>query len=270
MSSNNALIHTLLFLVIGSWGFAENAKDMPREDVVEVPAIGEGLCVHNLFQSNMVLQRDKPVAIWGWANPGEKVSVSFGGQTQSDKASIGLEDRIWKVTLPAMTANSEPQTLTVKGEDQTLTLENVLIGDVWILGGQSNMEEPLNNVENGKLEIVSANYPGIRILTVPAQNGSDFKWGFARLHEWSNWSGRHFRKGDWDVCSPEIVRELSAIGYVFARRLHMAAQVPIGVVNASRGGTTVETWTPTPVLKKIDTPEVKNLLADWDKKVTEF
>ena len=242
-------------------------KDMPRENVVDFPAFGEALCVHNLFQSNMVLQRDKPIPIWGWANPGEKVSISFAGQTKEDKAD---KDRAWKITLPAMEANAEAQTLTVNGKDKTLTLENVLIGDVWILGGQSNMEEPLQNVENGKLEIVSANYPGIRILTVPAQNGPKVKKGFARLHEWSNWSGRHFRKGDWDVCSPEIVRELSAIGYVFARRLHMAAQVPIGVIDASRGGTTVETWTPTPVLEKIETPEVKGLLAEWEKKVAEF
>jgi sialate O-acetylesterase len=132
------------------------------------------------------------------------------------------------------------------------------------------MEEPLNNVENGKLEIVSANYKGIRILTVPAQNGPTMKKGFARLHEWSNWSSRHFRKGDWDVCSPEVVRELSAIGYVFARRLHMAAQVPIGVIDASRGGTTVETWTPMPVLQKIDTPEVGAWLTEWDQKVADF
>jgi sialate O-acetylesterase len=200
-------------------------NEMPRENVVDFPAIGEKLCLHNLFQSNMVLQRDKPIPIWGWASPGEKVSVSFAGQTKEAKAE---KDRIWKVSLSAMEANAEPQTLTVHGKDAKLTLENVLIGDVWVLGGQSNMEEPLQHVENGQLEIVSANYPGIRILT------------------------------------------LSAIGYVFARRLHMAAQMPIGVIDASRGGTTVETWTPTPVLKKIETQEVKGLLAEWEKKVAEF
>ena len=189
-------------------------KKMPKEDVIDIPALGEGLCVHNLFQSNMVLQRGKPISVWGWANPGEKVIISFSGNTKEANAG---EDRAWKVTLPAMEANSEPQTLTVRGRDMSLALENILVGDVWILGGQSNMEEPLNNVENGKLEIVSAHYKSIRILTVPAQNGPKVKKGFARLHEWSNWSSRHFRKGDWDVCSPEIVRELSAIGYVFAR-----------------------------------------------------
>ncbi|MEC7395238.1 MAG: hypothetical protein VX839_10190 [Verrucomicrobiota bacterium] len=265
-SAQSLLIPTLLVLI---WlpDLLSQKMPMPKEDVIEVPAIGDGLCVHNLFQSNMILQRDKPIEIWGWAKPGEVVRVLFAGKSKEAKAG---KDREWKVTLPAMTANADPQTLNIKGKDQNLTLENVLIGDVWVLGGQSNMEEPLNNVENGKLEIVSANYPGIRILTVPAQNGPDTKKGFARLHEWSSWSNRHFRKGDWDVCSPEIARELSAIGYVFARRLHMAAQVPIGVIDASRGGTTVETWTPTPVLKKIETKEVKGLLAEWEKKVAEF
>ncbi|MEC7401395.1 MAG: hypothetical protein VX821_05320 [Verrucomicrobiota bacterium] len=265
-SAHSLLIPTLLFLI---WlpDLLSQKMPMPKEDVIEVPAIGDGLCVHNLFQSNMILQRDKPIEIWGWAKPGEVVRVLFAGKSKEAKAG---KEREWKVTLPAMTANADPQTLNIKGKDQNLTLENVLIGDVWVLGGQSNMEEPLNNVENGKLEIVSANYPGIRILTVPAQNGPDTKKGFARLHEWSSWSNRHFRKGDWDVCSPEIARELSAIGYVFARRLHMASQVPIGVIDASRGGTTVETWTPTPVLKKIETKEVKGLLAEWEKKVAEF
>ena len=265
-SAHSLLIPTLLVLI---WlpDLLSQKMPMPKEDVIEVPAIGDGLCVHNLFQSNMILQRDKPIEIWGWAKPGEMVRVLFAGKSKEAKAG---KDREWKVTLPAMTANADPQTLNIKGKDQNLTLENVLIGDVWVLGGQSNMEEPLNNVENGKLEIVSANYPGIRILTVPAQNGPETKKGFARLHEWSSWSNRHFRKGDWDVCSPEIARELSAIGYVFARRLHMAAQVPIGVIDVSRGGTTVETWTPTPVLKKIETKEVKGLLAEWEKKVAEF
>ena len=265
-SAHSLLIPTL-FVLIWLPDLLSQKMPMPKEDVIEVPAIGDGLCVHNLFQSNMILQRDKPIEIWGWAKPGEVVRVLFAGKSKEAKAG---KDREWKVTLPAMTANAVPQTLNIKGKDQNLTLENVLIGDVWVLGGQSNMEEPLNNVENGKLEIVSANYPGIRILTVPAQNGPDTKKGFARLHEWSSWSNRHFRKGDWDVCSPEIARELSAIGYVFARRLHMASQVPIGVIDASRGGTTVETWTPTPVLKKIETKEVKGLLAEWEKKVAEF
>ena len=240
---------------------------MPRENVVEIPAIGEGLCVSNVFQSNMVLQRDKPVQIWGWASAGEQVVVRFG---KKELATTAAADRSWRITVPAMSANSAPQALTVRGAEKTLTLDNILIGDVWILGGQSNMEFPLDRIENGQLEIVSANYDNIRILTVPAANGPELKKGFARLHEWSGWFGRHYRKGDWDVCSPEIARELSAIGYVFARRIHMTAQVPIGIIDASRGGTTVETWTPDNVLRKMESKPVKTLLTEWDQKVSDW
>lgn len=243
------------------------AEPMPKADVIEVPAIGEGLCVNNLFQSNMVIQRDKPISIWGWAVPGEKVSVSLGGTSQ--EATAG-KDRAWKVTFPAIPANRQPQSITVKGATKTLTLDNILVGDVWVLGGQSNMEFPLTNVENGNLEIVSANFPEIRLLTVPSDEGPDKKVAFARLHEWSDWSGRHFRKGDWDVCTPKTVAEMSAIGYVFARRIHMASGVPIGVIDTSRGGTTVETWTPDSALRNIDTPQVRTLLADWDAKVSSW
>lgn len=258
---------TLLLTVIATFATIVAKEEMPKEHVVDVPAIGTGLCVHNLFQSNMVLQRDKPVAIWGWAEPGEEVSVAFTDQTQTATAD---KDRVWKISLNAMQANATPSQLTIKGKEKTLTLDNILVGDVWILGGQSNMEFPLDRVENGKLEIVSANYPEIRILTVPAQNGPDEKAGFPRFHEWSGWFNRHYRKGDWDVCSPEIARELSAIGYVFARRIHMASQIPIGVIDASRGGTTLETWTPVPVLEEIKTTEVGDLLSTWNEEIADW
>lgn len=254
-------------LLQGTLNAQDRAPKMPRADVIDVPSTGDGLCVSNVFQANMVLQRDKPVSIWGWADAGEKVTATIGGK---DQATTAAKDRSWKVTLPAMVASSDPHTLTVTGANQSLTLNNILIGDVWVLGGQSNMEFPLDRIENGQLEIVSANFPSIRILTVPALNGPDRKSDFPRLHEWSGWFGRHYRKGDWDECSPEIARELSAIGYVFARRVHMATQVPIGLIDASRGGTTVETWTPDAVLRQMDSPQVKSLLADWDQKVGEW
>jgi sialate O-acetylesterase len=253
----------LLFAITG---YAD--EPLPKgEHVIVVPAIGDTLCVHNLFQSNMVIQRDKPIRVWGWATAGEEVRVSFAGQEQSAKAD---DDRAWSVELPAQTANSTPQQMTVQGKDKTLSLENVVIGDVWILGGQSNMEHPISRVEEGDLEIVSANYPNIRMLTVPAQNGAELRKGFPIYHEWSGWWGRHSRKGDWEICTPDTVRELSAIGYVFARRLHATAGIPIGVIDASRGGTTVEAWTPNLVLRKIDTPEVKEKLTEWDEKVAAF
>lgn len=257
---------TACFVLISQFASAQN-RSMPRESVIDVPGMGEGLCVSNVFQTNMVLQRDKPVVIWGWASSGENVTVEFAGHKQSVAAS---SDRSWRVSLPAMDASNTPQDLTIKGDSQTVTLTNILLGDVWVLGGQSNMEFPLDRIENGQLEIVSANYPDIRVLTVPALNGPETKSGFPRLHEWSSWFGRHYRKGDWDACTPKIARELSAIGYVFARRVHMATQVPIGVIDASRGGTTVETWTPHDVLQEIGSPLVDELLTEWDQKVNSW
>jgi hypothetical protein len=122
------------------------AQSMPREDVVDVPAIGDGLCVSNIFQTNMVLQRDKPIHVWGWAEPGEQVTITFADGAASAEAG---KDRAWKVTLPAAPANSKSQQMTVKGKGKTLVLDNILVGDVWVLGGQSNMEFELAKVENG-------------------------------------------------------------------------------------------------------------------------
>jgi sialate O-acetylesterase len=260
---------SVLGIVLTSLGSADLfGQRLPREDVIDVPAVGSGLCVSNLFQTNMVLQRDKPLRIWGWADPAAEITVTFADQQVSTQANA---DRSWSVTLQALPTNRTPQSLTVTDGTTTLVLDNLLIGDVWVLGGQSNMEFELAKVENGALEIASANYPEIRILTVPYGQGPDRRASFPRLHEWSDWFGRHFRKGDWDVCTPEVAKELSAIGYVFARRVHMASQVPIGVIDASRGGTTVESWTPLPVLQALDSPTTQaklNRFADsaaaWD------
>jgi len=237
------------------------------KDRIDTPAIGSGLCVHNLFQSNMVIQRDKPIRVWGWAKPGEKVTVSFGGKTSQSGAAA---DRTWKVELPAMPASSEPRTMMIQGKDSKIDLENILVGDVWLLGGQSNMEFEIYKVEGGPLEIVSANFKNIRLFSVPQQNGPDLKSSFPRQYQWIDFFSQHFRQGYWDVCSPETVGEMSGIGYIFARRIHMATQLPIAIIDVSRGGSSLVSWTPADILKSIDTPEVKSTLAEWDKKVSEF
>ncbi len=244
-----------------------SGQSMPRQDVVDVAAISDGFCVSNVFQSGMVLQRDKPCRIWGWADPGQKVSVTFADQ---EAMVIAGRDRRWEVLLPALSMSGESRTLVARTDSETVELNDVLVGDVWILGGQSNMEFELAKVENGNLEIISANYPKIRILTLPYAQGPDKQKGFPRLHQWSDWSRRHFRKGDWNVCTPEIARELSAIGYVFARRVHQASSVPIGVIDASRGGTTVETWTPLPVLQEITAASVQDKIEEFEQSVSNW
>lgn len=268
MLRNSVLLSLLAILPANeSLQSQDRPQKLPRENVIEIPAVRDGLCVSNVFQSNMVLQRDKPVSIWGWAEAGEKVTVTFG---ESKLAATAADDRSWKVSLPAMAASDQSRTLVVEGTSKQLTLENILVGDVWVLGGQSNMEFELAKVENGNLEIVSANYPEIRILTVPYGRGPELKKGFERLHEFSSWFGRHFRKGDWNVCTPEVARELSAIGYVFARRIHKASNVPIGVIDASRGGTTVETWTPLSVLREMESESTKAKLTSFETAVAEW
>ena len=244
-----------------SVSIACNAQELPREDVIDVEAIGDGFCVSNLFQTGMVLQREKSISIWGWGDPGAEVTAEFSGAMGSSRIAA---DRRWVIEFPPMPANSKGQRLTVRSGDVEITLSDILIGDVWILGGQSNMEFELAKVENGSLEIISANYPLIRVLTVPYAQGPKQHLSFPRLHQWSDWSKRHFRKGDWNACTPDIAKELSAIGFVFARRLHQASRVPIGVIDASRGGTTVETWTPMSVLKKIEGSVTRAKLSEFE------
>lgn len=261
----------LLFAVPTTFLLALPAQSekMPKQDVIEIPAIGKGLWVSNAFQANMVLQRDKPINVWGWATPGEEVTVSLAGNSATATAA---KDREWRVSLPARPANSKPQAMIIRGQvkSKTVTLGNILIGDVWILGGQSNMEHELAKVENGNLEVASANFPEIRILTIPQGELNEPVAGFSRLHEWIGFFNRHFRKGDWDACTPEIAKDLSAIGYVFARRIHKASKVPIGVIDMSRGGTSVESWTPLETLRQMDQPWTNAVLADWDKKAQVF
>ncbi len=246
------------------------AQGQPEEgkDWLEAPPIGDGLCANNLFQSNMVIQRDKPVRVWGWASPDEKVIVSFAGQSHATKPG---KDRQWQVELAAMEANATPQTMTIQGEGETLTFSNILIGDIWILGGQSNMEMSLGAVEGGRAEIESANFSKIRHMTVPRKSIQEYQKSFPLTRKWDHGSKTH-RRGDgyWEACSPETVGDLSAIGYVFARRIHMASQIPIGVIDTSVGGSTLESWTPYAAVKAVDAPETRQWVAEQEKYLAEY
>ncbi|WP_205855085.1 sialate O-acetylesterase [Pirellula sp. SH-Sr6A] len=240
---------------------------VPGEDRIDTPDISDGLCVHNLFQSNMVVQRDRPIPVWGWASPGEQVTVTLGEESRVIKAAA---DRTWKVEFSPMPASTNPRSIVVQGKDAKIELTNILVGDVWLLGGQSNMEFELHKVEEGPLEILSANFDQIRLFTVPQLNGPETKTSFPRQYQWNDFFSQHFRQGYWDVCTPESVRDMSGIGYVFGRRIHMATRVPIGIMDVSRGGTTLAAWTPIEVLTKINSPELQSTLLDWDTRVAEF
>jgi sialate O-acetylesterase len=262
------ILATSLSVMLNGGARAQSAEKPVRgKDLVYFPAMDQGLCVQSLFQSNMVLQREKPISVWGWADAGEPVTVTFDGQTRSATAAV---DRSWRVTFPALPASDRPRTMVISGTRTAITLDNILIGEVWVCAGQSNMEFPMSRTDNGDLELASARFENIHLLTIPQGVSQTPTRSFSRLEEWSDWDGSHFRKGFWDVCSPDAVAEFSGIGYTFARRLHMTTQVPIGMIDLSRGGTCIEAWTPVDVLRGMDNADIDTLLGEWDSKVKDW
>ncbi|MEW6356753.1 MAG: sialate O-acetylesterase [Planctomycetota bacterium] len=179
----------------------------------------------HVFGSHMVVQRDAKLPVWGWADAGEKVTVQLGdGATVSTTAS---DDGAWRVMLPPVPAGG-PMTMTVTGKN-TITLDDVLTGEVWVCSGQSNMQWTVSSSLNPQEEIAAAKYPQIRLLTIPRKLSpvpvSDVE-------------------AEWQVCAPETIPGFSACAYYFGRHLHKELGVPVGLINTSWGGTRIEPWTP--------------------------
>ncbi len=221
--------------------------------------------VHHVFDNNTVLQRGNPVKVWGWAEKGEAVAVEFGDQKAQTKAD---DKGAWAVELGPMQASSEGRRLIVKGAANTVEYENIVVGDVWLCGGQSNMEDVLESIYHGDVEVASAHHPLIRLMTIPVKATPDRREDFERINEFNSWTNRHEQKGSWFVCSPDTVNRFSAIGYIFGRRIHLASQVPIGLIDNAVGGTTVEGWTSRESLQTI--PEARPLLEEWDGKIADW
>lgn len=188
-----------------------------------------------IFSDHFVLQRDAAVPVWGWAEPSEEVSVSIGGQTQKAKAGA---DGKWMVKLDKLAAG-EGLTLTVQGRN-TLVVKDVLVGEVWLGSGQSNMAMTVNRALDFEKEKQGANLPQIRMFTV--KSGA------------SN-AAQADCQGAWVVCSPETVAGFSATLYFCGREIHKALGVPVGLINSSVGGTPIESWI-SPEAQR-DVPELK-------------
>jgi sialate O-acetylesterase len=182
-----------------------------------------------VFSSHMVLQREMPLTIWGWAQPNETVTVTLASATAQAQANERGE---WKVVLPAMKAGG-PYTLKVTGSS-SVEYEDVMIGEVWLCSGQSNMELGVGGARDAQKEIAEANNPGLRLLLV--------------TRKWDPLPQTNIG-GQWKVCSPETVAEggwggFSAAAYYFGRELHQKLGVTIGLIDSSWGGTRIEPWTP--------------------------
>ncbi|MDP7289974.1 MAG: sialate O-acetylesterase [Phycisphaerae bacterium] len=182
--------------------------------------------VPNVFGSNMVMQRDIALPVWGQADAGEKVTVKLAACTKTATAD---KDGAWKVTLPAMKCSAKPITMTISGKNK-IELENILIGEVWVCSGQSNMQWSIQRSANAKKEIAESDYPLIRIISVKRAVNAEPQKNF---------------NGAWQVCSPKTSSGFSAVGYFFGRKLHKDLKMPIGLINTSWGGTRIEPWTPT-------------------------
>jgi len=230
MKSKNALILLGSFLLTCGLSFtcgfaAEPAPPLPF--------------LHPLFSDHAVLQRGVKVPVWGWASPGTKVTVTFGGQT---KTAVAQPDGKWMVYLNSMPANTQPGTLTVTSStgNQTVTLRDVLVGDVWLCSGQSNMEMGIA-VCNATNDIAQANFPLVRLLTVP------------HLITTSPVQAVECR---WLPCSPATVLQgswggFSAAGFFFGRELYQHLNIPIGLIHSSWGGTIAEAWTSAEALQPL-------------------
>ncbi len=234
----------LLFMAISGVTFsAAAAADLPL--------------LHPLFCDHAVLQRDAKVPVWGWTEPGAKVTVMFAGQTRT---AIAGPDGKWLVRLKSMSASTEPRALTVTSSagQATATINDVLVGEVWLCSGQSNMEMGMR-LTGANSDIASANFPNIRLLTVPHSVALE---------------PQEMLKCNWQPCSPETVAQgqwdgFSAVGFYFGRDLNRELGVPIGLIQSAWSGTIAEAWTSAEALETMgdfkDSLASVNVLAQTGK-----
>ncbi len=228
--------HPLLLLAL--LALSGTATALQAADEAERPLL------HRLFSDQVVLQRNCAVPVWGWSQPGKEVTVTL--DSTASTATADAQGR-WQVKLAALPAGG-PHTLTASGpaakdgSAQTISVKDILFGDVWICSGQSNMEMGIGNVLNAKQEIEQANYPQIRLFTVPHLIASEPQTQV--VGQWQACTSQSVANGGWNG--------FSAVGYFFGRDLYRELKIPIGLIHTSWGGTIAEAWTSAEALKGLD------------------
>jgi len=201
----------------------------------------------SVFGGNMVLQRDVGVPVWGWADPGEKVTVAIADQEVSTRAG---DDGRWQLEFEPMHAGG-PHEFVVRGNNE-IVCDNVMIGEVWLCSGQSNMEMMVRHSKDAENEVAAADHPRLRLFqmtnTVSPEPLDDCE-------------------GSWEVCRPSTVGNFSAAAYYFGRELQSELTVPVGLINASWGGTTAETWMT--IVPLTENPDFRFILYRWDEVMKE-
>jgi sialate O-acetylesterase len=196
-----------------------------------------------IFSDHMVLQRNAHVSIWGWADVGEDVTVSIAGQTRE---AITASDGKWRVTFDNPSA-TRPLAVTVKGKNE-IVVNDVLIGEVWLASGQSNMVVPVSSALNFPQEKATSDMPLIRVFKEQSESAT---------------SPRAEPKGQWVVCSPQTVAQFPATSFFFGRELHRELGAPVGIINSAVGGTPIEAWIPVEVQRAA--PELQPFFKILDK-----
>ena len=187
------------------------------------PALRAELKLPAIIGDHMVLQQKQANPIWGWDTPGVKITVAFAGQNYS---AIAGADGKWTVKLAAAPANATPQTLTIAGSTKR-EIQDVLVGEVWMCSGQSNMGFQLNSDWNGDLEAAASKLPNLRLIKVPQVGTQELKTDF---------------RGEWKASTPETARSFSAVGFLYGRYIHEILGVPVGLIDNAWGGSAAEAW----------------------------
>ena len=211
---------------------------------------------HALFSDGAVLQRGKSVPVWGTADPGEDVEVSISreGKVIGDSKHVATDKGgHWRVDLAPLADAGGPYELQIKGTSSTVTVKDVLVGEVWVCSGQSNMEWPLNRSRGGKAAIKNSTNPKIHLFRVT--NGPAM-------------TPERDAKGQWTECDPKTVDRFSGVGYFFGRYLQQKLDVPVGLIQNAWGGTPAEVWTSRPVLEA--DPKLKHLVSDFEQRVRDY
>ncbi|WP_185693290.1 sialate O-acetylesterase [Puniceicoccus vermicola] len=185
----------------------------------------------SILSDHMVIQAEKPIKLWGWATPDAEISATFLDSTRSTRTR---SDGTWLIELPAAEANAQPETIRVEGDQQIVKIEDVLVGEVWLCGGQSNMQMKLQNVDGGESAIREANFPEIR---------------FFEARRRPNINPQDDIAGKWQKVTPQTIREFSAVGYFFGLDLSEALGTPVGLISSNKGGTPAEAWMPSENLR---------------------
>jgi sialate O-acetylesterase len=200
---------------------------------------------------HMIVQQDKPVAVWGWAAKSEPVTVLFNGQ---EKRAVADADGKWRVVFDPLKAAGSPLEMTVRGaKDPAIIVKDILVGEVWLCSGQSNMEMSMSWLPNPAPDALKADHPGMRLFHVPKRTSDRPKDDV---------------DAKWELCAPDSVRTFSAVGYYFGLELHKRLGIPIGLIESAWGGTDIEPWTPPAGFAAV--PEVKPLLDKQEAKYAEY